>query len=51
METFLRTDAPWCVILEDDVEVLPACGEVLRSLGEKDDWDLVKLFNFPPVCP
>jgi len=25
METFLRTDAPWCVILEDDVEVLPAC--------------------------
>jgi glycosyl transferase family 25 len=23
METFLQTDAPWCVILEDDVEVLP----------------------------
>lgn len=51
METFLRTDAPWCVILEDDVEVLPACGEVLRSLGEKDDWDLVKLFNFHSGLP
>lgn len=51
METFLRTDAPWCVILEDDVEVLPACGEVLRTLGEKDDWDLVKLFNFHSGLP
>jgi len=51
METFLRTDAPWCVILEDDVEVLPACGEVLRALGEKDDWDLVKLFNFHSGLP
>ncbi|MEY3853812.1 MAG: hypothetical protein RI910_2792 [Verrucomicrobiota bacterium] len=28
METFLKTDAPWCVILEDDVEVLPACADV-----------------------
>ena len=45
METFLRTDAPWCVILEDDVEVLPACAAVLRTLAEKDDWDLVKLYN------
>ena len=51
METFLRTDAPWCVILEDDVEVLPACAEVLRSLAEKDDWDLVKLFNFHAGMP
>jgi glycosyl transferase, family 25 len=51
METFLRTDAPWCVILEDDVEVLPACGEVLRALSEKDDWDLVKLFNFHSGLP
>ena len=51
METFLRTDAPWCVILEDDVEVLPACSEVLRALGEKDDWDLVKLFNFHSGLP
>ena len=51
MEAFLRTDAPWCVILEDDVEVLPACAEVLRSLAEKDDWDLVKLFNFHSGMP
>jgi glycosyl transferase family 25 len=51
METFLRTDAPWCVVLEDDVEVLPACAEVLRSLAEKDDWDLVKLFNFHAGMP
>jgi glycosyl transferase family 25 len=51
METFLRTDAPWCVILEDDVEVLPACAEVLQSLAEKDDWDLVKLFNFHSGMP
>jgi len=51
METFLRTDAPWCVILEDDVEVLPACVDVLRALSEKDDWDLVKLFNFHSGMP
>ena len=51
METFLRTDAPWCVILEDDVEVLPACADVLHSLAEKDDWDLVKLFNFHSGLP
>jgi len=51
METFLRTDAPWCVILEDDVEVLPACADVLRSLAEKDDWDFVKLFNFHSGMP
>ena len=51
METFLRTGAPWCLILEDDVEVLPACAEVLRSLAEKDDWDLVKLFNFHSGMP
>jgi len=51
MKTFLQTDAPWCVILEDDVEVLPACKEVLRSLAERDDWDLVKLFNFHSGIP
>ncbi len=51
METFLRTDAPWCVILEDDVEVLPACAKVLQSLAEQDDWDLVKLFNFHAGMP
>ena len=51
METFLRTGAPWCVVLEDDVEVLPACVDVLRVLSEKDDWDLVKLFNFHSGLP
>ena len=44
MEEFLRTDALWCVILEDDVEVLPECLPVLAALEEKDDWDLVKLY-------
>jgi glycosyl transferase family 25 len=51
MEEFLRTDAPWCVILEDDVEVLPSCVPVLASLGEKDDWDLAKLFCFHSGLP
>ncbi len=51
LDTFLQTDAPWCVVLEDDVEVLPACAEVLRALSEKDDWDLVKLFNFHSGMP
>jgi len=46
MEEFLRTDAPWCVILEDDVEVRPECVEVLAALDSQDDWDLVKLFCF-----
>jgi glycosyl transferase family 25 len=45
METFLRTDTPWCIILEDDVELLPGFNEVLSSLVERDDWDLVKLYN------
>lgn len=51
MEEFLRTDAPWCVILEDDVEVRPACVEVLAALGRQDDWDLVKLFCFHSGLP
>ena len=51
MEEFLRTDAAWCVILEDDVEVLPACVPVLAALGEKDDWDLAKLFCFHSGMP
>ena len=51
MEEFLRTDAPWCVILEDDVEVRAECVEVLASLGAKDDWDLVKLFCFHSGLP
>lgn len=51
MEEFLRTDAPWCVILEDDVEVLPECLPVLVALGERDDWDLAKLFCFHAGLP
>jgi glycosyl transferase family 25 len=51
MEEFLRTDAPWCLILEDDVEVSPECVEVLAALGQKDDWDLVKLFCFHSGLP
>ena len=51
MEEFLRSDAPWCVILEDDVEVRPACVEVLAALGRQDDWDLVKLFCFHSGLP
>lgn len=51
MEEFLRTDAPWCVILEDDVEILPACLPVLAALGERDDWDLAKLFCFHSGLP
>jgi glycosyl transferase family 25 len=51
MEEFLRTDAPWCVILEDDVEIRPECVEVHTALGQKDDWDLVKLFCFHSGLP
>jgi glycosyl transferase family 25 len=51
MEAFLQTDAPWCVILEDDVEVKPECMEVLAALGKQDDWDLVKLFCFHSGLP
>jgi glycosyl transferase family 25 len=51
MESFLQTDAPWCVILEDDVEVKPECVGVLDALGKQDDWDLVKLFCFHSGLP
>ena len=51
MEEFLRTDSPWCLILEDDIEVLPACIPVLAALGEQDDWDLAKLFCFHSGMP
>lgn len=51
MELFLRTDAAWCVILEDDVEVRPECVAVLAALGQQDDWDLVKLFCFHSGLP
>lgn len=51
LEEFLRTDAPWGVILEDDVDVRPECLPVLAALGERDDWDLVKLFCFHSGLP
>lgn len=51
MEEFLRTGAPWCVILEDDVDVLPDCPDVLKALGRRDDWDLAKLFCFHSGMP
>jgi glycosyl transferase family 25 len=35
METFLRTDAPWCIILEDDVELLPGFNEVLSRWSNR----------------
>ena len=51
MEEFLRTEEPWCLILEDDVEVRPECVEVLAALNQADDWDLVKLFCFHSGMP
>jgi len=51
MEEFLRSEAPWCVILEDDVDIRPECVEVLTALGRHDDWDLVKLFCFHSGLP
>lgn len=51
MEAFLQTAEPWCVILEDDVEVRPECVDVLRALGQRDDWDFVKLFCFHSGMP
>jgi glycosyl transferase family 25 len=51
MKEFMLTGEPWCVILEDDVEVLPECLEVLRALGTQDDWDLAKLFCFHSGMP
>lgn len=51
METFLQTNEPWCIILEDDAEVLPECLAVINDLAATDDWDLVKLFNFHHGLP
>lgn len=51
METFLQTDARWCVIFEDDVELLPDCAEVFDALDKREDWDMVKLFNFHSGLP
>lgn len=50
-ERFLESGAARCVVLEDDVECLPALPGVLRSLFERDDWDLAKLFCFHAGCP
>lgn len=51
MEAFLGTPERWCVILEDDVEVLPDCLPVLAALDAREDWDLVKLFCFHAGLP
>lgn len=46
MEAFLATGAPMAVILEDDVAILPGFRETVAGLGERDDWDLAKLFCY-----
>ena len=51
MEAFLATDAAWCVTLEGDVEFRPECVAAPAALGQKDDWDLVKLFCFHAGLP
>jgi len=51
IEAFLQTDNAYCVILEDDVEILPPFLDILNALKEKNDWDVVKLFNFHNGMP
>jgi glycosyl transferase family 25 len=51
MSTFLESPDPWCIILEDDAELLPDCKKVLRLLSENTRWDIVKLFNFHSGMP
>jgi glycosyl transferase family 25 len=51
MEAFLATGASMGVILEDDVRLLPGFVEVVGALGERDDWDLVKLFHYHRGLP
>ena len=51
LEAFLQTNEPWCIILEDDAEILPECLGVINGLISKDDWDLVKLYNFHSGMP
>ena len=48
---FLETNEPWCIILEDDIKILPECIEIIDSLPKEDDWDLVKLFCFHSGTP
>ncbi len=46
IERFLRTDAEFAVILEDDAILSADCVAVVAALTEKDaprDWDMVKL--------
>lgn len=46
-ETFLReSDAPCCVILEDDAELSEDFADVVQAIVDRGpiDWDLVKLF-------
>jgi glycosyl transferase family 25 len=50
-EQLLKSDQPWCVILEDDAEGLPELSGVLDELGRRDDWDLAKLFCFHGGTP
>jgi glycosyl transferase family 25 len=47
----LESGAPWGVVLEDDIVLPPEMPELLRALGERDDWDLVKLFCFHGGTP
>ena len=47
----LESGAPWGVVLEDDIVLPPQMPELLRALGERDDWDVVKLFCFHGGTP
>lgn len=51
MEAFLATGEPMAVVLEDDAQILPGFAEVVRSLGERDDWDVAKLFCYHRGMP
>lgn len=51
MEAFLATGATVGVILEDDIGILPGFVEVTGALGERDDWDLAKLFHYHRGLP
>lgn len=51
MEAFLATGAPMGLVLEDDIALLPGFGEVVAALGERDDWDLAKLFCYHRGMP
>jgi len=50
-EQLLKTEHPWCVVLEDDAECLPELPSVLDGLGRRDDWDMAKLFCFHRGTP